>query len=221
MTTPPKRTPTQTTDHSPDPRLTPADNSRLSNWMPQTDAANVALARDGDSEAFRALVDSHSRAVYRLAHRVTGSAHEAEDVVQETFLKAYRQLNRFESRANFSTWLHRIAVNCSIDLIRSRPHRESGHDAEDLDHIGSENQVHAHASPERLMLSTEVQDRVTRAMASLSAMERAAFALRHFEGQSIDEISRALGLKTNATKHSIFRAVKKMRVALEPLVSAD
>src|SRR3954451_14549714 len=176
MTTPPKRTPTQTTDHSPDPRLNPADNSRLSNWMPQTDAATVALARDGDSEAFRALVDSHSRAVYRLAHRMTGSAADAEDVVQETFLKAYRQLSRFESRANFSTWLHRIAVNCSIDLIRSRPHRESGHDAEDLDHIGSENQVHAHASPERLMLSTEVQDRVTRAMASLSAMERAAFA---------------------------------------------
>jgi RNA polymerase sigma-70 factor (ECF subfamily) len=71
------------------------------------------------------------------------------------------------------------------------------------------------------MLSTEVQDRVSGAMSSLSAMERAAFALRHFEGQSIEEISRTLGLKANATKHSIFRAVKKMRVALEPLISAD
>ena len=68
------------------------------------------------------------------------------------------------------------------------------------------------------MLSTEVQDRVTSAMSSLSQMERAAFMLRHFEGRSIEEISQALGLKTNATKHSIFRAVKKMRVALEPLV---
>ncbi len=189
--------------------------------MPQTDAATVALARDGDSEAFRALVDSHSRAVYRLAYRMTGSAHEAEDVVQETFLKAYRQLNRFESRANFSTWLHRIAVNCSIDLIRSRPHREAGHDTADLDQLGSNDEVPGQVSPERLMLSTEVRDRVAGAMSSLSAMERAAFALRHFEGQSIDEISRALGLKSNATKHSIFRAVKKMRVALEPLVSAD
>ena len=108
----------------PDPQLTQADNPRLSNRMPQTDAATVALARDGDSEAFRALVERHSRAVYRLAHRMTGSAQDAEDIVQETFLKAYRQLGRFESRANFSTWLHRIAVNCSIDLIRSRPHRE-------------------------------------------------------------------------------------------------
>ena len=93
--------------------------------MPQTDAAAVALARDGDSEAFRALVERHSRAVYRLAFRMTGSAQDAEDVVQETFLKAYKQLSRFESRANFGTWLHRIAVNCSIDLIRSRPRRET------------------------------------------------------------------------------------------------
>jgi RNA polymerase sigma-70 factor (ECF subfamily) len=190
--------------------------------MPQTDAAAVALARDGNSEAFRALVERHSRAVYRLAHRMTGSSQDAEDVVQETFLKAYKQLGRFESRANFSTWLHRIAVNCSIDLIRARPHRETGHDGADLDQLGAGDRVHAgHASPERLMLSTEVQDRVTSALSSLSAMERAAFALRHFEGQSIDEISRALGLKVNATKHSIFRAVKKMRVALEPLVAPD
>ena len=214
-------TPNETSKNAPDPQLTPADNPRLSKWMPQTDAATVALARDGDSEAFRALVDRHSRAVYRLAYRMTGSAQDAEDVVQETFLKAYRQLGRFESRANFSTWLHRIAVNCSIDLIRARPHREAGHDATDLDQLGSDDPAHRQVSPERLMLSTEVQDRVAGAMSSLSAMERAAFALRHFEGQSIEEISRALGLKTNATKHSIFRAVKKMRVALEPLVAAD
>ena len=94
--------------------------------MPQTDAATVALARDGDSEAFRALVDRHSRAVYRLAYRMTGTPQDAEDVVQETFLKAYRQLGRFESRANFGTWLHRIAVNCAIDLIRSRAVPRSG-----------------------------------------------------------------------------------------------
>jgi RNA polymerase sigma-70 factor, ECF subfamily len=221
MTRIPPKTSSPTSDNPPDPQLTPADNPRLSNWMPQTDAATVALARDGDSEAFRALVESHSRAVYRLAYRMTGSAQDAEDIVQETFLKAYRQLSRFESRANFSTWLHRIAVNCSIDLMRARPHREAGHDAADLDQLGSDDRAQKQASPERLMLSTEVQDRVSGAMSSLSAMERAAFALRHFEGQSIDEISRALGLKTNATKHSIFRAVKKMRVALEPLVSAD
>ena len=189
--------------------------------MPHTDAAAIALARDGDSEAFRTLVERHSRAVYRLAHRLTGTPQDAEDVVQETFLRAYRQLNRFEARANFSTWLHRIAVNCSIDVIRSRPRRETGHDASDLDQLGGNGRLHTtQASPERLMLSAEVQDRVSAAMSSLSRMERAAFVLRHFEGRSIEEISRALGLKTNATKHSVFRAVKKMRVALEPLLSS-
>ena len=76
------------------------------------------------------------------------------------------------------------------------------------------------SSPERLMQSTEVQERITAAMTALTQMERAAFVLRHFEGQSIEEIARALGLKANAAKHSIFRAVKKMRLALEPLVGA-
>jgi RNA polymerase sigma-70 factor (ECF subfamily) len=162
--------------------------------MPQTDAAVVALARDGDSE----------------------------DVVQETFLRAYKQLSRFESRANFGTWLHRIAVNCSIDLIRSRPHREAGHDTADLEQLGEGRSAAAvGSSPERLMLSTEVQERVAAAMSALSPMERAAFVLRHFEGHSIDEISRALGLKANAAKHSIFRAVRKMRLALEPFTGAD
>jgi RNA polymerase sigma-70 factor (ECF subfamily) len=203
--------------------LTEPPNPRLSNRMPQTDAATVALARGGDSEAFRALVECHSRAVYRLAYRMTGNPSDAEDVVQETFLKAYKQLSRFESRANFGTWLHRIAVNCSIDLIRSRPHREAGHDTADLETIGGTESTNeaGHTTPERLMLSTEVQDRINSAMSALSARERAAFMLRHFEGHSIEDISRSLGLKSNATKHSIFRAVRKMRAALEPFMTAE
>src|SRR5437660_3976742 len=100
-------------------------------------AAVLARARQGDNEAFRALVERHSRSVFRLAFRMTGNEQDAEDVVQETFLKAYRQLGRFESRANFSTWLHRIAVNRSIDLIRGRKHQEAGHDASDLETLGS------------------------------------------------------------------------------------
>jgi RNA polymerase sigma-70 factor (ECF subfamily) len=191
--------------------------------MTHTDAGTVALARDGSSDAFRALVEDHSRAVYRLAHRMTGNASDAEDVVQETFLRAYKQIGRFESRANFGTWLHRIAVNCSIDLIRARPRREAGRDLADLDALGAAPVTSraVDASPERLVLSAEVQQRIGAAMSSLSQLERAAFVLRHFEGHSIDEISRALGLKVNAAKHSVFRAVRKMRLALEPLVPQD
>jgi RNA polymerase sigma-70 factor (ECF subfamily) len=70
-------------------------------------------------------------------------------------------------------------------------------------------------------MSAEVRRRVRAAMTRMSTLERSAFVLRHFEGRSIDEISQSLGLKTNAAKHSIFRAVKKMRVALEPLVAPD
>src|SRR2546422_9251607 len=123
-------------------------------------AADLARARQGDSEAFRALVERHSRSVFRLAYRMTGNEQDAEDVVQETFLKAYRQLGRFESRANFSTWLHRIAVNCSIDLIRGRKHQEAGHDASDLEALDSVDEQRVDPSPERLMLSSEVQEKV-------------------------------------------------------------
>ena len=93
------------------------------------DAAAVARATAGDQDAFRELVDRHSRSVYRLAYRMTGSAADAEDVVQDTFVRAYRQLAKFEARSNFGTWLYRIGFNCAIDHLRSRPQRESAQDA--------------------------------------------------------------------------------------------
>src|SRR5512140_3652288 len=97
--------------------------------MDASDAQDVNLARAGDDTAFRRLVERHSRAVFQLAFRLTGSEPDAEDVVQEAFLKAYRELRRFESRSSFRTWLHRIAANCSYDLLRTRPR----HKAEALD----------------------------------------------------------------------------------------
>jgi RNA polymerase sigma-70 factor (ECF subfamily) len=175
----------------------------------------VARARAGDPEAFRELVERHSRAVFRVAWRITGRAEDAEDVVQETFLRAYRQLDRFESRANFGTWLYRIAANCAVDLLRARPRREVTEEADTLERLSgdADNTV---PSPERALLGREISDRVSQALEKLSDMERAAFTLRHFEGLSIEEIGRALGLRASATKHSIFRAVKKVRHELKP-----
>jgi len=189
--------------------------------MPESDALAVARARGGDSQAFRALVERHSRTIFRLAHRMTGNEHDAEDVVQETFLRAFRQLDRFEARANFGTWLYRIAVNCSIDLMRKR--RETTTDeADEMERIATTVPGRPDTPDlDRLVFSSEIRRRVAGALGGLSQMERAAFVLRHFEGQSIEEIGRALGLRTNATKHSIFRAVRKMRAALEPLVDAE
>lgn len=187
--------------------------------LPRSDppADLIARARGGDPEAFRELVEQHSRAVFRVAYRITGRAEDAEDVVQETFLRVYRQLDRFESRANFGTWLYRIAANCAVDLLRARPRREMNEEAETLERL-SEHSADSPASPERAMLGRQISDRVRQALDKLTEMERAAFTLRHFEGLSIEEIGRALGLRTNATKHSIFRAVKKMRHELKPFV---
>src|SRR6201992_3285965 len=92
--------------------------------MDATEAATIlANARQGDGDAFRLLVERHSRAVFRLAFRMTGNEQDAEDVVQESFLRAYKQLAKFDERATFGTWLYRIATNCALDLVRSRKRR--------------------------------------------------------------------------------------------------
>src|SRR5208282_6382525 len=88
--------------------------------MDWTDLEAAEEARKGDQLAFRALVERHSRSVFRLAFRMTGNEQDAEDMVQETFLRAWKQMHRYDGRAAFSTWIYRIASNCSLDLIRAR-----------------------------------------------------------------------------------------------------
>src|SRR5277367_5198381 len=92
--------------------------------MDWTDLEAAEEARKGNQLAFRVLVERHSRSVFRLAFRMTGNEQDAEDMVQETFLRAYKQLHRFDGRAAFSTWLYRIGANCSLDLLRARRTRK-------------------------------------------------------------------------------------------------
>jgi RNA polymerase sigma-70 factor, ECF subfamily len=180
----------------------------------------VERARLGDNEAFRLLVQQHSRGIFRLAYRMTANEQDAEDVVQETFLKAYRQIDRYEARCSFSTWLYRIASNCSMYLIRKRKLREHKRQrAQDPDQDVLVSIPAATPGPDRELYSSQISEGVNAALGELSAQERTAFVLRHFEGLSIEEIGLALGTGTNATKHSIFRAVQKLRRSLEPLVS--
>ena len=183
--------------------------------MPVDDSAAVALARGGDHEAFRLLVERHSRSLYRLAYRMTGRQEDAEDVVQEALVRAYRQLGRFEARSNFGTWLYRIGFNCAIDYLRARPHREAAETDETLERLSGQSRG---PSTHDLVYAGEIGGRVKDALETLSPQERAAFLMRHQQGCSIEEICQALDLRSNAAKHSIFRAVKKMRVALRPLV---
>src|SRR6267154_3306136 len=118
-------------------------------------AAVLARARLGDSEAFRTLVERHSRRAFQLAYRMTGNEQDAEDVVQESFIRAYRQLSRFEARAHFATWLHRIVANCSIDLIRPRRAR---YDHPSTDELAATEQPHTgNPNPERLAASAQIE----------------------------------------------------------------
>jgi len=178
--------------------------------------AVLARARQGDSEAFRALVERHSQCLFRLAYRMTGNEQDAEDVVQEGFLRAYRQLGRFEARANFGTWIYRIVANCSLDLLRARRSRHEETGEQWLDESAGQS-ASDRPGPARLAESAEIAQQVRQALDQLSALERAAFTLRHYEGRSIHEIGKILGPGPSAAKHSIFRAVRKLRVALEPL----
>jgi len=188
--------------------------------MEQSDAAAVAQVRAGETDAFRVLVERHSRSVFRLAFRMTGNEQDAEDLVQETFLRAYRRIWKFDGRATFGTWLYRIAANCSLDLIRARKRREEQQPA--VDEEGQEISAavaDAEPTPDRLAFSGELKQLLAPAMDLLSPMERTAFVLRHYEGMGIEEIGSALGVQTGAAKHSVFRAVQKLRRALEPALS--
>jgi RNA polymerase sigma-70 factor (ECF subfamily) len=185
--------------------------------MEVTDAAAVALARAGDCDAFRLLVERHSRKLYRLAYRMTGNQDDAEDIVQETFLRAYRNLNGFDEKALFTSWLYRIASNYALDVLRLRKTRAAASLSGAAEDADSEWLASTHPGPERIAFSGQVQQRISEAMEQLTPHERAAFTLRHFEGHTIEEIGSFLKLGTNATKQVVFRAVQKMRRALQPV----
>ncbi len=174
----------------------------------------------GDADAFRTLVERHSRSVFRLVYRMTGNMQDAEDLVQETFIKAFKSLGGFEERAHFGSWLYRIAVNCFLDWRRRRRvHEELDEEIEPRMEPGASGYAAHRSSSEQMLLSMELRQRVEAGLDELSPKERTAFVLRHFEGMSIAEIGRLLNLDTSAAKHSVFRAVQKMRRVLAPMVS--
>ena len=189
--------------------------------MELDDRAAVERACAGDQDAFGALVERHSRNLFRLGFRMTGNEQDAEDVVQETWLRAYRRLGSFDGRAGFGTWLFSIAVNYSRDLIRARQRRQPQSAMEDPAMPNPIELVAAGSlAPDRLAYANEIRRRLGAALNRLTPMERTAFVLRHYEGQCLDTIGQVLGVPANAAKQAVFRAVQKLRRALEPAVSS-
>ena len=184
--------------------------------MGQEEAA-VKRVLAGDRDAFRVIVELHSRTIFRLAYRIMGNETDADDVVQETFLRAYAKLKGFQWQSSLRTWLCRIASNYCMDLLSDRKHeaRVAVPD-DDFDSITLE-QAHSTPDPERLAISSEFGRTVEFAMKRLSARERTAFVMRHVDGCSIRDIGEALSLTDGSVKQHIFRAVRKVRTAVSGL----
>lgn len=197
----------------------------VENAQSTTDSDALAVARTlaGERDAYRILVERHSHNVFRLAYRITGNQHDAEEVVQEAFLRAYQKLGQFAARANFGTWVYRIAANYAIDRMRQKKKEEARRVEPAVGEDGMESNPvsrvqDAAPTPERLTQSLELRKQMEIALAALSESERTAFVMRHWEGCGIEEIAEVLKSNTGAAKNTVFRAVQKLRQALQPFV---
>ena len=182
--------------------------------MTETEQQIIQKAAAGDRLAFRELVLEHSHAMFRLAWRLCGDKNAADDIVQEAFIKAWRKIGDFRMQSGFRSWLHRITVNTAMDYLRKQS-RVTLHEtaAPELEHLAAGSTYPKHD------IQIDVQEQTRAAMMHLSDTERAALMLRHFEGHSIKEIAQILDLSSSACKQAVFRAVKKMRIELAPLVT--
>ena len=189
-----------------------------------TDAIAIERTLAGDRDAFRVLVERHSHNVYALAFRMTGNNHDADEIVQEAFLRAYQKLGQFQSRANFGTWVYRIAANYAIDRMRQRQAEDAKREHPSRDPADGEERdtmslyEDSAPSPERLAESRELGEHLRRALNELSPAERTAFVMRHWGGSGIEEIAATLKSSSSAAKNTVFRSVQKLRRALEPFV---
>jgi len=185
----------------------------------EIDAIRQVLA--GARDEYRVLMDRHFQSVFRIAFRITGDETDAEEAAQEAFLRAYNKLSTFRQDSSFSTWITRIAMNTSINLVERR-NRDLSHDGPRVGNEystvnGTVQIADENASPERLHFNAEATTLREAAMAALTPMERTAFTLRHMEDLPIAEIATALNIPMNSVKQAVFRAVGKLRRSLAPL----
>lgn len=173
--------------------------------MSTDEAEWLEMARGGDEEAFGRLVEAYQRPVFNLCYRMTGDPGEAEDAAQETFLRAYQNLKRYDPQRPFATWILSIAAHYCIDQIRKRKALLIP-----LDNLPEETLPDADPGPERTVSRSEEQRLLRSVLAGLGPQDRAAVVLRYWYDLSDEEIGQALTLTVSAVKSRLHRARREM-----------
>lgn len=171
----------------------------------------LAALKRKDRQAFATLVEWYSAKIYQLALKMSGSPQDAEDVLQETFLKAMRSVEKFEGRSSLLTWLYRIAVNESLMLIRKRKPELDLTSHPDAETIEVPDPVGDCCLPEKELLTREAREFLDHAIQRLPEMLRVVFVLRDIEGISIRETAEALQLSAENVKIRLLRARLRLR----------
>ena len=183
------------------------------------EARLIQEIRAGNSGGFEYFVRQYQRRITRVAYRLLHDTGEADCAAQESFLRAWQNLNEFREGSTFETWLTRICINWCKDRLKRRRlvlyfHQAAG----DSEERGSrENAPHSEPSPERRAHSREIRDRLRQAIETLSPRQKTVFLLKHFEELSIPEIAELTGLDTGTVKSHLFRAAHKIRECLRDL----
>jgi RNA polymerase sigma-70 factor (ECF subfamily) len=181
----------------------------------------VARARGGDRKMFEALLAEVRPRALVVATKVLRNPDDAEDAVQDAFLKAWRNLHRFEGRSSFSTWIHRIVMNTSLDLLRRQACRPGvGGEEDTFDRALRTTEVESE-TPERQMVRTEVKEMVHGALAVLSPSHREALTLRELEEHSYEEIAQIAACPIGTVMSRLHHARKKIADELRAAAAND
>jgi len=182
----------------------------------------VRRVQRGDSAAFDLLVRKYQHRVVALIGRYVHDWSEAQDVAQETFLRAYRALGNFRGDAQFSTWLHRIAVNTAKNHLVAHKRRPPGEDIDidDAENFESALRLRDNDTPERELMRQEMEQTVMRAVEALPEELRTAITLREVEGMSYEDIAQQMQCPIGTVRSRIFRAREAIDAQLRPLMDA-
>jgi RNA polymerase sigma-70 factor, ECF subfamily len=183
--------------------------------MTWTDEDLVARSRGGDLESFNQLILRWERPIYALAYRVIGREEDARDVVQETFLRAFRALPGFKGQAKFSSWLYRIALNLCRDWIRRRRRSPLVELPEGVDPTELAAETGPVESIEELAARKELSEAVAEAMGLLPEEQRTAIILKEYHGMTFQEIADLQGCPLSTVKTRLYQGLAVLRRNLE------